>query len=105
MFYAVARAQFKTPLGLSGCNATLGNKISSACVFQYVTAGDNAEPCYAGTTSCVTSPASTKGIGVLETTVGGITEIAYPTNPGYSLATGLGSVNVTNLLYNFYLGL
>jgi hypothetical protein len=27
---------------------------------------------------------------------------AYPTHAGYSLATGLGSVNVTNLLYNYY---
>jgi len=26
---------------------------------------------------------------------------AYPATPGYNLATGLGSVNVTQLLYNY----
>jgi hypothetical protein len=26
---------------------------------------------------------------------------AYPATPGYNLATGLGSVNATNLLYSY----
>jgi hypothetical protein len=42
---------------------------------------------------------------VLATTVDGKGVFAYPAHPGYSLATGLGSVNVTNLLYNYYVGL
>ena len=42
------------------------------------------------------------GIGVLKTPVDGHKVIAYPAQSGYSLATGLGSVNVTNLLYNYY---
>jgi subtilase family serine protease len=105
VFYAVAQAQFSTPLGLSGCNATLGNKISSACVFQYTTAGDITEPCFATTPNCATDAHSTQGIGVIRTTVAGKGQYAYPAQPGYSLATGLGSVNVTNLLYSFYLGL
>jgi subtilase family serine protease len=99
--YLIAKAQFRTPLGLSQCNATLGNKISSACVFYDVTAGDNAEACNKGTTDCLTSPAATMGIGVLATTVNNRRVLAYPAHAGYSLATGLGSVNVTNLLYNY----
>jgi subtilase family serine protease len=102
IFYAVAQAQFTTPLGLSQCDSSLGNKISSACVFQYVTAGDNTEPCYAGTAYCDAGP---KGIGVLAKTVDGTGAFAYQTHPGYSLATGLGTVNVTNLLYNYNTGL
>ena len=100
--YTVAQAQYTTPLGLSQCNATLGNKISSACVFNDITAGDNSAPCVAGTESCASSKLSTMGIGVLKTTVGGKSIIAYPGQPGYSLATGLGSVNVANLLYSYY---
>jgi hypothetical protein len=42
------------------------------------------------------------GIGVLKTTVDGTDLSAYPAQSGYSLATGLGSVNVTNLLYSYY---
>jgi pseudomonalisin len=101
-FYTIAKAQYTTELGVTDCNATLGNKISNACVFQNVTAGNNAEPCNAGTPNCKTSKASTMGIGVLRTQVGKRNVFAYPTHAGYSLATGLGSVNVTNLLYNYY---
>ncbi len=105
VLYAVAKAQEETPLGLRGCNASLGNKISPICVFNYVTAGDNTEPCVTGTANCVSSALSTKGIGVLATRVGGRDVFSYPAHPVYSLATGLGSVNVTNLVYNYYPGL
>jgi len=101
-YYQIAKAQFATPLGLSKCDALLGNKISPACVFYHVTAGSNAEPCYKGTPNCVTGPASSLGIGVLGAPIAGKTVYAYPATSGYNLATGLGSVNVTNLLYNYY---
>ncbi len=101
-FYTVANGQYNTALGLSQCNATLGNKSSSACVFHDITAGDNSEPCYAGTTGCKTNAASTAGIGVMATKVNGKGVYAYPAKPGDRLATGLGSVNVTNLLYSYY---
>jgi pseudomonalisin len=99
--YKIAQAQYTTGLGLKLCNATLGNKISNACVFNDVRAGNNAEACNAGTPNCTTNKFSTMGIGVLTTTVGGKKVVAYPAQPGFSLATGLGSVNVTNLLYNY----
>jgi subtilase family serine protease len=100
--YTLGQAQYTTPLGLSQCNATLGNKVSAACVFYDVTAGDNSEPCVAGTASCASSKLSTMGIGVLKATIGSKSIIAFPGQPGYSLATGLGSVNVTNLLTAYY---
>jgi len=101
-FYRIGAAQYATPLGLSQCKSTLGNKVSNACAFYTVTAGNNAEPCYKGTANCKTDKASTMGIGILTATVGGTSAPAYGTQPGYSLATGLGTVNVTNLLYNYY---
>ena len=105
VLYKIAQAQFETPLGLSQCNSERGNKISPICVFNYVTVGDNSAPCAKGTTACISSSASTKGIGVLGAVVGGKRVYAYPAGTGYSLATGLGTVNVTNLLYNYYPGL
>jgi len=101
-FYTIANGQYNTALGLSQCNATLGNKTSSACVFHDITAGDNSEPCAAGSPNCKTTAASTQGIGVLTAKVNGKGVYAYPATPGYSLATGLGTVNVTNLLYSYY---
>jgi hypothetical protein len=71
-------------------------------VFNYVTAGDIAEPCFKGTAACHTTAQSTKGIGVLEAHINARGVVAYPAQPGYSLATGLGTVNVTNLLYSYY---
>ena len=86
---------------VSRCNSTLGSSISNACVFNDVTAGDNAEPCNKGTTDCYTNKNATMGIGVLSANPGPGEVNAFPARPGYDLATGLGSVNATNLLYNY----
>jgi subtilase family serine protease len=101
IFYQIASAQFSTPIGFSKCNSTLGNKISGACVFNYVTVGNNAEPCDKGSRECETTSQSTQGIGVMGTIFKGKNVFAYPAEPGYSLATGLGTVNVSNLIYNY----
>ncbi len=101
VLYQIASAQFSQPLLAKNCNATLGNKISTACVFNNVTTGNIAEPCYAGTANCYTTSASTNGYGVLSSDF--TNEIdSFPAAPGYSLATGLGSVNVLNLLYSYF---
>jgi subtilase family serine protease len=97
--YQLAQLQYSNSLLLNNCNASLGNKVSSACIFYNVTTGDNAEPCYQGTLDCYTNSQSTMGIGILSADTQGTP--AYLANTGYSLATGLGSLNVTNLLYNY----
>jgi subtilase family serine protease len=94
LLYRLAAAQYANKLGLSTCNSSLGNKISSGCTFYNVTYGNNAEPCFKGTVDCV---GGAVGAGILynrELTQ----KEAYPTQQGYSLATGLGTVNVTNLV-------
>ncbi len=96
--YAVAAAQFANPLALKPCDATLGNAISTICAFNIVTDGNNSGPCAPGTANCAkaTSP---NPVAVLANPFG--PGPAFHAGLGYSLATGLGSVNVTNLLYNY----
>jgi subtilase family serine protease len=94
LLYKLAAAQYANKLALTTCNSTLGNKISLGCTFYNVTAGNNAEPCIKGSPDCV---GGAVGAGILynkEVTP----EEAYPAQQGYSLATGLGTVNVTNLV-------
>jgi hypothetical protein len=98
--YALATTQFSNPTTLANCNATLGRYISGACVFNNVTAGNIAEPCYAGSVDCFSTREAVEKIGVLRAPSMPSVD-AYPAQPGYSLATGLGTVNATNLLYNY----
>jgi subtilase family serine protease len=94
VFYKLAAAQYANTLARSTCNSSLGNKISGGCTFYNVTVGNNAEPCLPGTVDCVGGGA---GAGILynrEVT----SKAAYPAQLGYSLAAGLGTVNVTNLV-------
>jgi subtilase family serine protease len=100
ILYTIAQAQFANPLALKPCDSSLGNAISKVCAFNIVTAGNNAEPCYAGTPNCTVPASSTNGIGVLTNKAAGPGP-AYHADLGYSLATGLGTVNATNLLYNY----
>ena len=62
-----------------------------ACIFYDVTAGTIAMPCVSGTPNCsTTNPVDL--YGVLS---------GYATTSGYDLATGLGSVNIANLVNNW----
>ena len=99
--YQLAQQQYTNPLLLSRCNSTLGNTISTACVFNDVTVGTNAEPCVKGTLNCHTTSASTMGVGILSASTKAPYVNAFPAGSGYSLATGLGTVNVTNLIENY----
>lgn len=70
----------------SACNSTTGP--GANCVFNDVTSGTIAMPCVAGSRNCTVNTTG-DAYGVLS---------GYSTGPGYDLATGLGTVNVTNLL-------
>lgn len=73
----------------ASCDST--GTIGSSCIFHDVTVGTIAMPCTTGSPDCVTNTA-TDSYGVLS---------GYSTNAGYDLATGLGSVNVANLVNNW----
>ncbi len=84
------------------CNSSLftpTTPLSPNCTFNDVTRGTNSVPCISGTNSCfpttltLTQPNST-GTALTSTP-------AYVTTTGFDLATGLGSVNVANLITNW----
>ncbi len=79
---------------LKACNSNLGNGVASSCIFNDVTTGNNTVPCY-GTNDCYGSTLNDYGIlSRSDTTF----LQAYPTKTGWDFATGLGSINVTNLV-------
>jgi len=79
---------------LAACNSST-EVAGNSCVFNNVTAGDIDTPCYAGTPSCYTRGLDAYGV----LSLGGSVSLvpAYLANAGYNYATGLGSVNATNL--------
>jgi len=99
VYYALAARQF-TKQGAKACNAsqTTGKLPASSCIFNDVTLGDMDIPCgqsFDGVTyDCYGK--ETKLIGELSTSTSA-SESAYPATIGYDLATGLGSVNATEL--------
>ena len=100
IFYELYRGEFGTAAdpkaaNLAACNSAKGNAISSACIFHDVTVGNNDVPCF-GTNNCY-DPSPATDYGVLSTSDASL-HVAYPTHTGWDFATGLGSVNVTNLV-------
>ena len=61
------------------------------CVFHDVSKGTIAQPCVTGSTNCVTN-LNTDTVGILS---------GFNAGTGFDLATGLGSVNATNLVNAF----
>jgi len=72
---------------LAACNSSRGSAIGSSCIYVDVTKGNNEVPCAAGSLNCsVTKPGS----------FGKLT--AYKASAGYDQATGLGALNIANLV-------
>ncbi|HET9406631.1 MAG TPA: protease pro-enzyme activation domain-containing protein, partial [Candidatus Sulfotelmatobacter sp.] len=92
VFYSLAATQYGTA-GDSSCNSTLGNAVSPACIFYDITLGDIAVDC-TGNTNCFDSGS---GYGVLSTSKGAYAP-AYGAGTGWDFASGIGSVNVANLV-------
>jgi subtilase family serine protease len=79
---------------LISCNSAAGGG-GENCTFHDITRGDNDVVCVAGSPNCDAAPGTT--YGVLATPSG----LAFPATPGWDFTTGLGSVNVTNLVTNW----
>jgi subtilase family serine protease len=77
----------------SSCNSSATP--AANCIFNDITKGNNAVACAGGAPDC--SNKTSGGIGV-ETTLTGGSVVAFAATTGYDLATGLGSLNVTNLV-------
>ncbi len=103
LLYQTATAQFTQPLLVQQCRSALGKGINmKGCVFNDLTVGDNAEPCLTGTVDCFSNNESTNGYGVMRSSTYSNSINAFPATAGYDLASGLGSVNITNLIINLY---
>jgi len=73
--------------------STLSNP---ACVFNDITKGTISVACTGGSPNCSNTSTAANSFGILTTATGGKIP-AFNTTAGYDLATGLGSVDVTNL--------
>jgi len=101
VYYALAAQQFRRR-DASACNAskTNGSLPASTCIFHDITLGDMDIPCGQNPDdgkffNCFGASGSTI-IGELSSS-NFKNEPAYPATVGYDLATGLGSVDATNL--------
>lgn len=99
IYYSLAKTEFGTSSSpnhsaLAACNASKGNAISSSCSFHDITVGNNAVPCY-GKVNCYGS--SAVDYGVLSTSDVHFNE-AYGSKVGWDFTTGLGTINVTNIV-------
>jgi subtilase family serine protease len=83
--------------GSSTCNSSKGNTVGSSCIFYDVTLGDNDVPCHSSSPNCY-DPSGT--YGVLSTSDTSYAP-AYKTATGWDFATGIGTVNVANLVTNW----
>jgi hypothetical protein len=77
------------------CDSSTVPLTGSTCAFNDVQKGNNSVPCSGASPNCSSTVAATNG--VLVTTSGTTKTPAFTTATGYDLATGLGTVNVTNL--------
>ena len=82
-------------VGANTCasNATAVSK--TTCIFYDTQTGNNSVICVGGTPNCSSTTSGQYGI------IASLGSAAYPATTGYDLATGLGSVNVANLVNNW----
>jgi subtilase family serine protease len=100
VFYALAAQQFQNPNAGAACDAsqTTGGLPATTCIFNDIQLGDMDIPCGQNRDGSYYNcfGAASPLIGELSSS-NSTAEPAYPATVGYDLATGLGSVNATNL--------
>jgi Pro-kumamolisin, activation domain/Divergent InlB B-repeat domain len=93
--YQLAAAEYGTS-GNSSCNSSNGNGVSSSCVFYDVTAGSIANPCYK--LYGIYYDCYNSGYIGIQSTSNNTFQAAYNAGTGWDFATGIGTVNVYNLV-------
>ena len=105
--YALGKAQFTAAATKTACYSngqssntgiTTGHP-ASICVFNDVTTGNNDVPCAKGSLNCYVNTGDTYGI--LSLTGSASLTTAFASTPGYDEVSGIGTLNVTNLLTNW----
>jgi subtilase family serine protease len=98
VYYKLAAMEYGAA-GSATCNSSNGNTAGSTCTFYDVTQGDMDVNC-TGTHNCY-RPSGTNGVLSTSNTS---YQKAYGTTTGWDFSTGIGTVNVTNLVNNWNLG-
>lgn len=83
--------------GASGDSYTSSTPASS-CIFYDIQTGNISVDCRSGTPDCYVLSGKTYGISSTSSTV---ESPAFPTNAGWDMATGIGSINIANLVNNW----
>jgi hypothetical protein len=78
--------------GMSNASCTSSASASSSCIYYDLQQGNISVPCAPGSQDCSATSGSNPGVLVSNSSP------AFMTSSGYDLATGLGSVNITNLV-------
>jgi subtilase family serine protease len=102
VYYSLAKSEYGAA-GSPTCNSTTVNPTGNGCVFYDVTQGDNVVVCKANGTAlnnCFLPPGYGLTYGILSTSNTAY-QPAYTTNTGWDFPSGIGSVNVWNLLNNW----
>jgi len=104
--YALAKAQFTGSATSTACYAngqtsnigvTTGLPAAN-CIFNDVTTSNNDVPCLLETTDCYVN--GFNFFGILSTNANSLA-VAYASTPGYDEVTGIGTINVYNLISNW----
>jgi hypothetical protein len=101
VLYKLAAAEYGAG-GSSACNSSNGNTVGGSCIFYDVTAGDMVAPCtkYPNTTNYYNCYRPSGTYGVMSTNPSAYAP-AFATGTGWDFATGIGTVNVYNLVTNW----
>ncbi len=95
VYYSLARQEYGGA-GNNSCNSTLGNASDNSCTFHDVTEGDNDVNC-TGPFNCY-DPSGPNGVLSISSKH---YEKAYNSNTGWDFSTGIGTLNVGNLVANW----
>ncbi|MGB8771283.1 MAG: protease pro-enzyme activation domain-containing protein [Candidatus Korobacteraceae bacterium] len=96
--YSLAQSEYGST-GSAMCNSSRAGGPSPSCIFYDVTQGDMDVPCYSlgGTLYNCYQPLGSGTVGLLSTSNTTLSP-AYGTQTGWDFATGIGTVNVQNLV-------
>jgi len=81
----------------ASCPSNAAAVTNAACIFYDIQTGNNSVACVGGSPNCSNTSTATGQYGIL-VNPSATTQAAWTTTPGYDLATGLGTVNVANLV-------
>jgi subtilase family serine protease len=104
IYYQLAATEYASATSAAACNSSKGTAIGANCVFNDVTQGDDTADCVAYNKShpnlFINCYRDGEAVGVLSTSNTAY-QPAYKATPGYDFPTGIGTINVHNLIVNW----